>query len=255
MNNSIKYFFADFTTSAYEQMLQSALDYYTFVNFGNYDMHLGPSIINRHDLDFSIHRAVALARIENRLGISSTYFVNPHSEFYNVFERTISNLLLEIKDLGHELALHFDSHYWGISNQSNLDHFLNLDQEILEKILDIKIRAFSFHNTTSFTMSCKNTMYGGLINAYATKIFEKFTYCSDSHGYWRFQRMPNLITSREFDHLHLLTHPEWWTDEVLSPWQKVQRSIIGRSNANLHLYKSHLNKFGMLNIDVDGEVI
>lgn len=255
MDNSTKYFFSDFTTAAYEQMLKSALDYYSFVDFTNYNTHPGPTIINRHDLDFSIHRALDIARIENRLGIKSTYFVNPHSEFYNVLERVISDTLLEIKNLGHELALHFDSHYWGISHQAHLDKYLQLDQEILEKILDIKIRAFSFHNTTTFTMSCKEDMYGGLINAYGSSIFEKFKYCSDSNGYWRFQRMPDLISSRQFQHLQLLTHPEWWTPEILSPWQKIQRAIVGRSTANLIFYKSHLKKFGMLNIDYEGEVI
>jgi hypothetical protein len=253
MENSVKYFFADFTTSAYEEMLKSALGYYTFVNFRNYSSQIGPSIINRHDLDFSIHRALDLARIENKLGISSTYFVNPHCEFYNPLERTIADILLEIQALGHELGLHFDSHYWGISSQSELEKYLKIDYEILEKALDIKIFAFSFHNTTPFTMSCKDNEYGGLLNAYAETIFDKFKYCSDSNGYWRFQRMPELVASREFENLQLLTHPEWWTNEISSPWQKIQRAIVGRSNANLLFYKTHLKKFGMLNIDFKGD--
>jgi hypothetical protein len=249
MKTSDKYFFNDFTTFAYEEMLKSALGYYSFVNFRNHGGHKGPTIINRHDLDFSIHRALDLARIENKLGISSTYFVNPHSEFYNPLERNIADMLIEIQALGHELGLHFDSHYWGISNQYELDKFLKIDQEIIEKALDIEIFAFSFHNTTPFTMSCKETEYGGLLNAYSATIFAKFHYCSDSNGYWRFQRMPELITSREYEHLQLLTHPEWWTSEIMSPWQKIQRAINGRSNANLLFYITHLNKFGMLNID------
>jgi hypothetical protein len=248
MNSSKKYFASDFTTAAYEEMLKSALEYYTFVDFKNFSIFNGPSIINRHDLDFSIHRALALAKIENRLGIRSTYFINPHCEFYNPLERAISDLLLEINDLGHELGLHFDSHYWGISNQVELDRFLKIDQEIIERILGIQVYVFSFHNTTSFTMSCKKEEYGGLLNAYSEKIFNKFKYCSDSNGYWRFDRMPALIESREFNHLHLLTHPEWWTDEVSLPWNKIKRAIIGRSNANLNLYKTHLEKFGMKNI-------
>jgi hypothetical protein len=234
-------------------MLKSALGYYTFVNFRNYSSQIGPSIINRHDLDFSIHRALDLARIENKLGISSTYFVNPHCEFYNPLERTIADILLEIQALGHELGLHFDSHYWGISSQSELEKYLKIDYEILEKALDIKIFAFSFHNTTPFTMSCKDNEYGGLLNAYAETIFDKFKYCSDSNGYWRFQRMPELVASREFENLQLLTHPEWWTNEISSPWQKIQRAIVGRSNANLLFYKTHLKKFGMLNIDFKGD--
>lgn len=124
-------------------MLKSALGHYCFVNFRNYNSRRGPLIINRHDLDFSIHCALDLASIENKIGISSTYFVNPHCEFYNPLERTIADIQLKTQSLGHELGSHFDSHYWGISNQSELDKYLKIDQQILEKAQHINIHSFS----------------------------------------------------------------------------------------------------------------
>ena len=42
-------------------------------------------IIWRHDIDMSVHRAYSLAKLERGLGVKSTFFILPHSEFYNFF--------------------------------------------------------------------------------------------------------------------------------------------------------------------------
>ncbi len=48
-------------------------------------------LILRHDVDFSVDRALELAKIENNYGISSTYFFLLHSDFYNIFEKDSFN--------------------------------------------------------------------------------------------------------------------------------------------------------------------
>lgn len=51
-------------------------------------------------------------------------------------------------------------------------------------------------------------------------------YCSDSNGYWRYERMMNVIKESQSEHLHLLTHPEWWTEDVMSPWEKYKDAVM-----------------------------
>ena len=242
------YHYPDFTAMAYRDMLVSAKEHYTFVDLRNKDGVDGPTIINRHDIDFSVQRALSMAVIEESLGIRSVYFVNPHSEFYNPLERSLADILSKMRDLGHDIGLHFDSHYWGVTNANALDRYLSIDRDILENALGIEVTSFSFHNTTPFTMSCDADEYAGLANAYARSLFDRYKYCSDSNGYWRYDRMPSLIGSRAHPHLYLLTHPVWWTNEVLSPWEKIVRAVRGRADAGLDLYRSHLQKMGMQNI-------
>lgn len=254
MNIRDKFNFDDFTENAYRIMLTDALDYYTFTNYIDFEGLTTPFIIKRHDVDFSVHRALALAKIENELGIKATYFFNPHCEFYNLFEREISDKIIEIKSLGHKIGLHFDSHYWGILEQKQLDEFLLIDKNLMDTVFKIDVQEFSFHNTTPFTMSCKEPYYSGLLNVYSNRFFDDINYCSDSNGFWRYERMPEIISSRKYEKIQLLTHPEWWVEKVESPWKKIQTAIIGRSNKNLDLYKNHLKRNGMKNIDWGGEI-
>jgi hypothetical protein len=97
-------------------------------------------------------------------------------------------------------------------------------------------------------MSCQKWEYAGLINAYAEYFQREVKYCSDSNGYWRFERMRDLI---DFGHsrLHLLTHCEWWTEEIMSPWQKIQKAIDGRANFNKESYIQLLKENNKINID------
>ena len=62
----------------------------------------------RHDVDISVHRALALARIEADLGVRATYFFTLHSSFYNLLEPAVAARARELLALGHWLGVHFD---------------------------------------------------------------------------------------------------------------------------------------------------
>ena len=53
----------------------------------------------------------SLAKIENELGVKATYFLKLHSEFYNLFEKSIFEKVLKIIEFGHNIGLHFEHHY------------------------------------------------------------------------------------------------------------------------------------------------
>ncbi len=248
-----KFNFSDFTINHYKEILLETKGKFEF-NFYDEVADKKEFILWRHDIDFSVNRALRLARVENEIGVKSTFFVHLHSEYYNFFEKEVSEKISEINSLGHQIGLHFDTHYYNIGNESELEEKLSREAEIFYNFFDIGIKVFSFHNTTPFTMACQKFSYAGIINTYAAFFQNEVEYCSDSNGYWRYKRIIDVIKNNTSKKLQILTHPEWWQEEIMSPWQRIKRAIDGRAEKNKIFYKDHLRKFNMKNIDWDGEV-
>jgi hypothetical protein len=243
-DNSIKYNFSDFTHEHYYQLIVEAKKNYQFAGYHTLEIS-SPSanILCRHDVDLSMHEALNLARIESDLNIKATYFLLPHSEFYNLFEKSITDLVKEIVSLGHDIGLHFDPLYYNIHSKRELEDWLKVEKEILQKIFGVEVRVFSFHNPTEEMLRFEEWSYAGMINTYAKELKENVAYCSDSNGYWRFKRMFDVITIEKPTKLQILTHPEWWTAKLMSPKQKIWRSIDKRAEKNKEFYENALSAY------------
>lgn len=248
MDNSQKYNFADFTHENYRKLLGIAKEKFKFSDFTNYDPKES-FIIWRHDIDFSVHSALNLAEIENEEGIVATYFVHLHNEFYNPLEKEITGKLQSIKQKGHKLGLHFDSHYYDIITTGELEKYLRFEKGILENLLDAEINCFSFHNTNDLVLSFNEDKYAQMINVYSNYFREKVSYCSDSNGYWRHERLENMLLSGKHTKLQVLTHPAWWQETVMSPRERIQKCINGRANKVMKKYDDFLVSQGRENID------
>ncbi|MBK8845471.1 MAG: hypothetical protein IPO27_02490 [Bacteroidetes bacterium] len=246
--NEIKYLFSDFTTNEFRKLIQALkAKSYTFRGFADF-AKTEQFVLWRHDIDFSPQRALACAKIENSEGVKGTYFLHLHSEYYNLLEKNVFNIIKEIIELGHDIGVHFDTHFYNIKSEAEIIEHLGKERDFLNYLYNVDIKTFSFHNTNAFILTCNKWEYAGLINTYASYFKEELKYCSDSNGYWRYQRMKDVI-NEERGSLHLLTHCEWWTDEVMSPWQKIQRAINGRANFAKQHYLEFLKESKMLNID------
>jgi len=220
--------------------------------FGDYSRHeKSKLIILRHDIEFSIPIALRMARLENELGISASYFVQVHSEFYNPLDKGNFDALMEIIGLGHNVGLHFDSHFWGINSETELEKYLNADRALLENYFGNEIKAFSFHNTNKFVLSCEKEYYAGLINVYSRIFKENYGYCADSTGYWRYERLEDRLREANDEKLQILIHDGMWQDVVLPPRQRVFKVIDDRSDYLKSYYDATLKKFGAKNIDWD----
>jgi hypothetical protein len=249
-DNSIQYNFSDFTHSHYKQLLLEAKKEYEFIEFNSSEINKDKkTILCRHDVDLSIHEALNLAQIENEINVKATYFLLPHSEFYNLFEKSITEKVNEVISLGHSVGLHFDPIYYNIKTKEELEYWLNFEKEIIQKIFKVQINVFSFHNPTEEILKFDDLSYAGMINTYANEIKVNVAYCSDSNGYWRFKRMYDVISTDKPKKLQILTHPEWWTAEIMSPKQKIWRCIEKRAEKNKHFYEKALNEFGRKVID------
>jgi len=245
---NIKYHFSDFTEKNYELLLKIAKKKFEFESFCTTSRK--PHIILRHDVDVSIHRALALAKIETKLGVHSTFFLRLHCEYYNVFEKQVYEKIKKIVALGHQIGLHFDTDFFDpIRNKRSLTQYLKNDKKVLESICSKKIKVFSFHNPeVSNVLRFNDDKIAGMINVYGKKIKSKYTYCSDSNGYWRYQRLEDVLKKPDIMKLHILIHPEWWQKKPLSPQQRIIRSIEGRANNIKSDYITTLKKMGRRNI-------
>jgi len=236
MRNYLRYNFSDFTTTNFRKLMQLAKkENYSFRTFTNFDKR-GKFVLWRHDVDFSMHRARKLARIEADENIKATYFLFLHSEFYNLLEKEITDCVVDIIKTGHEIGLHFDVSYYRINDEKSLEKYLLLEKSILEKIFKKEIKVFSFHILNAFTKRCKKQKYAGLINTYADYFRNEVEYCSDSNGYWRFKRLEDVLRNPKINCLQVLTHPSLWQDDVMAPRQRVMRCIKGRAEKTIRWY-------------------
>lgn len=237
----------DFTEKEYEKILEIAKTKYTFEWFGTQSKE--KHVIWRHDVDFSMHRALRLAQIENQAGITATYFIMLRSEFYHIFERDVKDCILKIKALGHKVGLHFDiSYYPEIKSASDLTAALNYEANILEQEYLIDIDCFSFHNTSELTKIFTDDYYGNFLNVYSNTIQNKYDYCSDSNGYWRFDRLSEVMERDDIQFLQVLTHPVWWLPEPMLPRDRVERAVYGRARKVLEIYDNVLKDGGRVNV-------
>lgn len=247
MTNKEKFHFDDFTLTNYKRLVQMAKDRgFQFILHKDAFVPDRKDVIWRHDVEFEPDLALRMAEIEHEAGVQATYFFQLHSPFYNLTEPHYREVFHQIKDLWHCVGLHFDSAYWGITDESQLNDYIILDKDYLEKNMGIEIDTFSFHNTTPFTQSCQEYRYGGLINSYALFFKEHYNYCGDSLGYWRFDRLEDVLNDEKVQHLQVLTHDANWNDEVLSPRKRFAKVMNSRAERLINNQVEGLHRKGML---------
>lgn len=250
MTNREKYNFDFFTIDNYNKVIQLAIDRgFQFILHKDDFNSERKDVIWRHDVEFSTEVALKMAEIENRAGVRTTYFFQLHTDYYNILSPYHSNILREIKKLGHHIGLHFDSHYYSIDSEEKLDKHIRLDTEYLEKLFEIKLDTFSFHNTNPFILSCEGYKYGGLINVYSSFFKTKYNYCSDSNGYWRFEKLDEVLSDPSVKHLQVLIHDGMWSEKVLSPRQRIIKCVMNNAKRMTERRDDGLLRKGILNID------
>lgn len=232
----------DFTEAAYRDLVRSARDRYPFLSFTD---TAADGVLWRHDIDVSVHRALALARIEQEEGVQATYFVHLHSRFYNAFEDAIVDRLGAIVALGHEMGLHFDPNFAPAMGVS-MDAAVAAEAVIVERLTGARVAAVSFHDPGPEVDDADRV--AGLVNTYGRALRERFGYGSDSNGYWRHTPLRDEIASGRHERLQVLTHPEWWVPEPMSPRARIARAIDGRAAYLAAKYDAAISAVGRENI-------
>lgn len=247
MTNSEKYRFDDFTFANYRRLLQLAKDRgFEFILHKDEYRPETKQIIWRHDVEFEPDIALKMAQIEAEEDVKATYFFQLHSPYYNLFDEHYTKVFHEIVKLGHHPGLHFDCRYWGVNSEKELSEFIVMDREYMERALSTIIDTFSFHNTTPFTQNCLAPEYGGLINVYSDYFKRNFSYCGDSLGYWRFDRLEEILNDDSVSHLQVLTHDANWSDVPLSPRKRFAETMVRHAHRLIEEQVEGLHDKGLL---------
>lgn len=223
----------EFSYASYKKMICMLKDNsYEICSYHNYKNAYKPVIL-RHDVDMSIEKALELAKLENDLGIKSTYFVLISSDFYNPNSRRTVYQLHKILNMGHEVGLHFDEAKY--DQGDDILGCINKEIMLLSEILDYEIRTVSMHRPSKKTLDANYMISSGkVVNSYATEFFRDFKYVSDSRRNWR-EDVLDLISNGTFDKLHILTHPIWYSEDVLSMRDTLDKFI---RNAEVDRYNA-----------------
>tara|TARA_B100000029_G_scaffold508829_1_gene596621 strand:- start:2940 stop:3671 length:732 start_codon:yes stop_codon:yes gene_type:complete len=171
----------------------------------------------RHDIEFSIDRAYELAKVENELGVTSTYTVQIRNNTYNALSEKNIELVRKIKDLGHHIGLHQNP---PLMDVDKLKTYVSTDIQMLEYYYGFYIDRFAFHRPKKEYLK-QYIQIEGKINCYDKKFFHYFEerpdkldviYLSDSNHIWKFGH-PYEHDFSNIDKLQILTHPFSWTEK------------------------------------------
>ena len=141
----------------------------------------------RHDVDLSLDAALRMARLENELGLSATYFLMTASVFYNLDSSEGKAAIAELRTLGHHIGLH------AVYPDAHLDD--RFDPVV------------AWHNPDPEYMSAP---LAGVLNVMEPSRFDPTTYRSDSNQHWRSGDPRDELRASVFPWLQLLIHPEIW---------------------------------------------
>ena len=197
-------------------LIKSHLSIKDFSDIGEYTKSF---CVIRHDIEYSIDRALKMAELEYDLGISSTYTVQLRNNTYNALSEKNINAVKEIKKLGHYIGLHQNPPRM---SKSELVDYILRDIETLEYCYNFEIDRFAFHrpNVNPQLLSWY-VKIEDLINCNGELFFEyvegplpedlNVTYLSDSNHQWKYG-YPIQFDFEKVRKLQLLIHPFSWTE-------------------------------------------
>jgi hypothetical protein len=174
----------------------------------------------RHDIEFSIDRALKIAEIEKSLGISSTYTVQLRNNTYNALSQKNIDIIRKINNMGHKIGLHQNP---PMMNDEKLIKYILKDIETLEHYYGFGVDRYAFHRCGSNPEILKRYVeIPNKINCYDKKFFHYFKgdtpkklrvyYLADSNHKWKYGH-PLELNFNKVNKIQLLTHPYSWTED------------------------------------------
>ena len=229
----------DFTYESYADMLKHLEDKgYQFADYKSW-RDSEKTVILRHDVDYSLYKAVALSSIEKVMGVQSTYFILLSTNFYNVHSLKSRKCIRNIIDNGGKIGLHFDETQYDIWTEDELKEHLQREAGILSDIAGVKIDVVSMHRPSEKFLSA-DMEFDHIINSYSKTYFQEMKYLSDSRRHWR-ENVDEVIRQGTFRRLHILIHPFWYFSGTEKDLRKTLMEAI--SNASLEYYDNLAENF------------
>jgi len=190
------------------------------IDFSEVNSKVDSFCVLRHDIEFSIDRALKLARIEcDELGVQSTYTVQLRNNTYNALSQKNIEAIQEMKSMGHQIGLHQNP---PPMKDDELVEYILKDIETLEHYYDFEVDRFAFHRCGSNpTLLEKYVEVPKKINCYGKEFFHYFSgdkpknvrihYLADSNHQWKYGHPLYIDYQNLPQKMQLLTHPFSWS--------------------------------------------
>jgi hypothetical protein len=98
------------------------------------------------------------------------------------------------------------------------------------------------HRTSKMMLEA-NVAIPNVINSYSQIFFKEFKYISDSRHNWR-EDPEAIISSRQYNRLHVLTHPFWYTEKVMSCRDKLFSFITAGNLSRYYAMNDNFRDLG-----------
>ena len=226
-----------FTTGEYAALLDELRDAgREFVGFEG--APAAGEVVLRHDVDLSTDRALAMARVEAARGVSATYFFLVTTPLYDLATTESRRALREMRELGHDVGLHFDLHHHfetpaSAVSDAEVRARVAAERGTLERLSDGPVEAVSFHVPPDWVLGAT---FDGFVNAYAPRFFSDVAYVSDSNQKWRDERpFPDGVPETA----QVLVHPGLWHDRDRE-MADIVAAYAGRAHESVDSYAALL---------------
>jgi len=243
-----------FSYNEYKNLISLVGAHLPIVDFSDVyiDDYMPKFCVLRHDIEFSVDRALVMARMEaNDLGVKSTYTVQLRNNTYNALSQKNIETVQEIKNLGHSIGLHQNPPE--MSDEKLIQYILK-DIETLEHYYEFEVDRFAFHRCGSNPgILEKYVVVPNKINCYAEEFFHYFQgekpnelrvhYVADSNHKWKYGHPLDLDFSK-VNNLQLLTHPYSWTEKgIPDNYSNYTLLIKERNNELVNSMNTETNTF------------
>jgi hypothetical protein len=213
--------FVMFNYAEYRNIITLVKQNLPIMDFSEVNDEVNAFCVLRHDIEFSIDRALQMARIEHEdLNVHSTYTVQLRNNTYNALSQKNIEAIQEIESMGHYIGLHQNPPQM---SDDELVDYITKDIETLEHYYGFSVDRFAFHRCGSNPGILERYVeVPGKINCYAKEFFHYFSgdkpeeirvhYLADSNHDWKYGHPFNIDYWDLPQKMQLLTHPYSWTE-------------------------------------------
>ena len=241
-----------FSYAEYRNIITLVKQNLPIMDFSEVDDKTNSFCVLRHDIEFSIDRALTMARIEHDdLGVHSTYTVQLRNNTYNALSQKNIEAIQEIDAMGHYIGLHQNPPM--MEDEELIDYIIK-DIETLEHYYGFEVDRFAFHRCGSNPgILEKYVEVPDKINCYAKEFFHYFNedkpeelrvhYLADSNHQWKYGHPMHIDYSKYPWRMQLLTHPFSWTENGYENMNNFTRLIRERTDELVNDMNSETTTF------------
>ena len=191
----------------------------------------GYVVFLRHDVDLHIQGIEQMAKVEASHGVTATYYI-PLTLHFNPLYPDNQRILRQIRDVGHEIGLHYDMETYPTDPKQARKH-LDWEVNILSEVVGQPIRTISMHQP-HMGQPDPFQETDDYVHPHDPRYQEGLLYISDSCRAWRDESLLTCFGPNPPRRLLLLTHPEIWLNGSVSDRMQYLDQVLMENSVRQH---------------------